>query len=141
MCGAFGRARSILETWLADHPRSFPPVVVNITDGESTDGDAASSAKSLQDLSRADGHLLLFNLHLSSDQSEPIIFPVEDARLPDDFARRLHAMSSVLPDQMRAAANRQGLMVDEGARGFAFNADISAIVQFLDVGTQVLELR
>lgn len=141
MCGAFGRARSILETWLADHPRSFPPVVVNITDGESTDGDAASSARALQDLSSADGHLLLFNLHLSSDQSEPIIFPVQGAYLPDDFARRLHAMSSVLPDQMRAAANRQGLMVDEGARGFAFNADISAIVQFLDVGTQVLELR
>jgi len=141
MCGAFGRARTILEAWLADHPRSFPPIVVNITDGESTDGDAAGSAQALQDLTSADGHLLLFNLHLSSDHSEPIIFPVQDRYLPDDYARRLHRMSSVLPDQMRAAANRQGLMLDEGARGFAFNADISAIVQFLDVGTQVLELR
>ncbi|MDP9402734.1 MAG: VWA domain-containing protein [Actinomycetota bacterium] len=141
MCGAFGRARSVLEAWLAEHPRSFPPIVVNITDGESTDGDAAPYALALQDLTTADGHLLLFNLHLSSDQSEPIIFPVQDRYLPDDFARKLHRMSSVLPDQMRAAANRQGLMLDEAARGFAFNADISAIVQFLDVGTQVLELR
>ena len=141
MCGAFARARSILETWLADHPRSFPPIVVNITDGESTDGDAAPAAQALQALTGADGPVLLFNLHLSADKSEPIIFPVNDSHLPDDFARKLHRMSSVLPAQMRDAANRQGLMLDEGARGFAFNADISAIVQFLDVGTQVLELR
>ncbi|MEO7836453.1 MAG: vWA domain-containing protein [Acidimicrobiales bacterium] len=141
MCGAFGRARAILGTWLADHPRSFPPIVVNITDGESTDGDAAPAAQALQDLTSADGHLLLFNLHLSSDQSDPVIFPAKDAHLPDDYARKLHGMSSVLPDQMATAANRQGLMLGEGARGFAFNADISAIVQFLDVGTQVFELR
>ncbi len=141
MCAAFGRARAVLEGWLAEHPRSFPPIVVNITDGESTDGDAAPHALALQALTSADGHLLLFNLHLSSDLNEPIIFPVQERYLPDDFARKLHRMSSVLPEQMREAANRQGLMLDEGARGFAFNADISAIVQFLDVGTQVLELR
>lgn len=141
MCGAFNRARSILEGWLADHPRSFPPIVVNITDGESTDGDAAPVAQALRSLTGADGPVLLFNLHLSADKSEPIIFPVNDRNLPDDFARKLHSMSSVLPEQMRGAANRQGLELGEGARGFAFNADISAIVQFLDVGTQVLELR
>ncbi|HUR24229.1 MAG TPA: vWA domain-containing protein [Acidimicrobiales bacterium] len=141
MFGAFTRARSILETWLADHPQSFPPIVVNITDGESTDGDATPVARSLQSLSNADGAVLLFNLHLSADQSEPIVFPAEETNLPDDFARKLHRMSSVLPDQMREAANRQGLVLEAEARGFAFNADISAIVQFLDVGTQVLELR
>lgn len=141
MRAAFSRARSILEGWLADHPRSFPPIVVNITDGESTDGDAAPVAQALQSLTGADGAVLLFNLHLSADKSDPIIFPVDDRNLPDDFARKLHSMSSVLPQQMRGAANRQGLELSEGARGFAFNADISAIVQFLDVGTQVLELR
>src|SRR5688572_25223851 len=55
MCGAFTRARSILEGWLSDHPRSFPPIVVNITDGESTDGDAAPVAQALQSLTGADG--------------------------------------------------------------------------------------
>ena len=141
MCAALDRARHIVASWLATHPRSFPPIVVNITDGESTDGDPSPAAQALQGLASADGHVLLFNLHLSSDQSEPIIFPRGDAFLPDDHARALHAMSSVLPDQMRAAAGRMGLTVEEGSRGFAFNADISAIVQFLDVGTQVLGLR
>jgi hypothetical protein len=42
---------------------------------------------------------------------------------------------------MRTAAMQQELALTEDARGFVFNADISAIVQFLDVGTQVLGLR
>lgn len=141
MCGALHRARSVLGAWLADHPGCFPPVVVNITDGASTDGDPLPVAQGLQALTSADGHVLLFNLHLSSGRADPVVFPASDAALPDDYARQLHRMSSPLPDQMRAAAARQDLLLDEGARGFAFNADISAIVQFLDVGTQVLELR
>ena len=141
MCAALSRARSVLGAWLADHPGCFPPVVVNITDGASTDGDPVPVAQALQALTSADGHVLLFNLHLSSGRSDPVVFPVSDSHLPDDYARQLHRMSSPLPDQMRIAAARQDLFLDDGARGFAFNADISAIVQFLDVGTQVLELR
>jgi hypothetical protein len=47
MCGALRRARSILEPWVLEHPDSFPPIVINITDGESTDGDPTSDAFSL----------------------------------------------------------------------------------------------
>lgn len=141
MCAALSRARVVLGNWLSDHPGCFPPVVVNITDGVSTDGDPLPVAQGLQALTSADGHVLLFNLHLSSGRAEPVVFPGPDTRLPDDYARHLHRMSSPLPDQMVAAAARQDLFLDDGARGFAFNADISAIVQFLDVGTQVLELR
>lgn len=141
MCAALARARTVLGTWLGTHPGCFPPVVVNITDGASTDGDPLPFAQALQALTSADGPVLLFNLHLSSGRSEPVVFPASDGALPDDYARQLHRMSSPLPDQMRSAAARQDLFLDDGARGFAFNADISAIVQFLDVGTQVLELR
>ena len=141
MCAALSRASAVLATWLGAHPGCFPPVVVNITDGVSTDGDPLAAAHVLQGLTSADGHVLLFNLHLSSDRSEPVVFPDTDRDLPDEHARQLHRMSSPLPDQMRAAAARQDLLLADGARGFAFNADISDIVQFLDVGTQVLELR
>ena len=141
MCAALSRAGSVLGTWLGAHPGCFPPVVVNITDGASTDGDPVAVAEALRGLTSADGHVLLFNLHLSSDHSDPVVFPDTDTNLPDEHARQLHRMSSPLPDQMRAAAARQDLVLPIGARGFAFNADISAIVQFLDVGTQVLELR
>ena len=35
---AFSKANQIINTWLTEHPDCFPPVVINITDGESTDG-------------------------------------------------------------------------------------------------------
>ena len=141
MCAALQRAGAVVGSWLTAHPGCFPPVIVNITDGASTDGDPVPLALALQGLTSADGHVLVFNLHLSSDRSEPVVFPAADDDLPDDHARQLHRMSSVLPEQMRLAAARQDLELADGARGFAFNADISAIVQFLDVGPQVLALR
>ena len=141
MCAALSRARDVMGGWLAQHPGSFPPIVVNITDGESTDGDPSAPAEALKGLMSTDGNVLLFNLHLSSDQSDPIVFPGNDAPLPDDYARLLFSMSSVLPVDMRTAAQRQDLALANGARGFAFNADISSVVQFLDVGTQVMDLR
>ena len=141
MCGALTLAYDVVGKWLAEHPGSFPPIVLNITDGESTDGDPSGPAEALRELMSADGNTLLFNLHVSSDQSDPIVFPNGDHGLPDDYAKLLFRMSSVLPPSMRTAAMHQDLALADSARGFVFNADISAIVQFLDVGTQVLGLR
>jgi hypothetical protein len=141
MCAALTEAHDVLGKWLAEHPGSFPPIVLNITDGESTDGDPSGPAEAVRELMSADGGALLFNLHVSSDLSDPIVFPNADRSLPDDYARMLFRMSSVLPGALREAANEQGLALAEDARGFVFNADISAIVQFLHVGTQVLGLR
>jgi hypothetical protein len=141
MSGALNRASAVLSSWLAEHPGSFPPIVLNITDGESTDGDPSVAAAKLRGLTSADGNVMLFNLHLSSDHSDPIVFPAVPDGLPDDYAHLLFEMSSPLPEDMRAAASRQSLTLEGSSRGFAFNADITSIVQFLDVGTQVMDLR
>jgi hypothetical protein len=45
-------------------------------------------------------------------------------------------MSSVLPDSMIAAARSLELPSMNGSRGFVFNADLPALVQFLDIGTR-----
>jgi hypothetical protein len=42
---------------------------------------------------------------------------------------------------MRAYAQQQGHAVSEGTRGFVFNADIAAVIQFLDIGTRATDLR
>src|SRR5438876_5714143 len=39
MCAALKEATKITETWCQEHPNGFPPIVINITDGEATDGD------------------------------------------------------------------------------------------------------
>ncbi|MBF0465253.1 MAG: VWA domain-containing protein, partial [Nitrospirae bacterium] len=37
MCKAIDFARRILEQWVKEHSNSYPPIVINITDGDSTD--------------------------------------------------------------------------------------------------------
>ncbi|MDQ1279149.1 MAG: hypothetical protein QG670_409 [Thermoproteota archaeon] len=141
MCQAITHAQSIIKTWLSQHPSCFPPVVINITDGEATDGDPSTPAQSLKDLMSSDGNVLLFNLHVSSSKAQPIEFPDSEEKLPDEFARMLFNMSSCLPEYMRQIARQEKRQVTDNARGFAFNADLEAVISFLDIGTRASNLR
>jgi hypothetical protein len=141
MSNALTRAQSVVSGWLNEHPACFPPVVLNLTDGESTDGDPTNPAEALRQLASADGATLLFNLHVSSDGSPSISFPDNDAGLPNQYARTLFNLSSTLPGHMRTYAQQQGFAVSDGTRGFVFNADMTSIVQFLDIGTRASDLR
>jgi hypothetical protein len=141
MVQALTQAQTILTDWLNQHPGSFPPIVIHFTDGESTDGDPTMTAESIKSLLTADGNVLLFNCHISSDTSPSILFPGSDLGLPDDYARMLFNMSSFLPAEMRNAAQQEGQQVSDGTRGFAFNADTVTIIQFLDIGTRTSQLR
>lgn len=141
MVQALGYATQVLQGWIANHPDSFPPVVINITDGESTDGDPETAASGLRDLSTSDGGVLLFNLHLSSREGQPIEFPSEVGTLPDAFATTLYQMSSPLPDYMVQMAQGEGYAVSDESRGFVFNADLVSVIRFLDIGTRPANLR
>lgn len=141
MVAALGRARDILSGWLADHAGAFPPIVINITDGESTDGDPAAAAEAVRTLSSDDGNVLLFNAHLSSQRAAPIEFPDRADGLPDKYAQLLFGMSSDLPAYMRSAASAEGYSISDGARGFVFNADLVSVIRFLDIGTRPSNLR
>jgi hypothetical protein len=88
-----------------------------------------------------DGGALLFNVHLSERRAPAVEFPSSDEGLPDSFARRLFSMSSPLPPHLQAAARQEGYAVDDGTRGFVFNADAAAVIQFLDIGTRPANLR
>ncbi|PRY42289.1 vWA domain-containing protein [Umezawaea tangerina] len=141
MCRALQYAESIVAKWLVDHPGCFPPIVLNLTDGESTDGDPDAPAAGIRAHASADGAALLFNLHVSAGGGEPVTFPDADGGLPDAYSRTLFNMSSVLPTDMRSYAATQGFSVSDATRGFVYNADIASIVQFLDIGTRATDLR
>jgi hypothetical protein len=49
----------------------------------------------------------------------------------------LFRMSSSLPPRMLEEARREGFPVGETAKGFVFNADLVAVIRFLDIGTRV----
>jgi hypothetical protein len=141
MCEALRRARSALGTWVSTHRRSYPPIVMHVTDGESTDGSPSALAAEIRSLATDDGPVTLFNLHLSSSPSRPVTFPSSDTELPDAFARGLFEMSSVLPARLRQEAASEGYAVGDNGRGFAFNADLIETIRFIDIGTRVSSLR
>lgn len=141
MVEALHQAAVLANTFLATNENCFPPVVLNLTDGQSTDGDPRPGAHALRELASTDGNVLLFNLHVSSEGGTPTIFPGESTALNDDYARTLFEMSSPLPTHMRSYAAQQGIAVDDTSRGFVYNADMITVVQFLDIGTRATDLR
>lgn len=141
MCNAITRAAEALVTWCDAHPASYPPTVLHVTDGESTDGDPEELAKQLQRISTNDGNVLLFNLHVSSSGGEPVKFPSSDAGLSNDYAKLLFRMSSPLPPHLQQVAQEKGSQATMESRGFVFNGEITEIVDFFDIGTRAAQLR
>jgi hypothetical protein len=140
MTAILNHACGLVDTWIRTHPNCFPPIVINLTDGESTDGDPSDAAIALTARKTVDGPVLLFNLGISSVDASPMLFPSDTSALDseDHYGRGLFAMSSPLPDVMLRACQRQGLPARAGARGFGYNADGRSIVTFLSIGTSVL---
>jgi len=141
MCAALNKAQSILGGWVAQYPTGFPPICINISDGESTDGDPTQAAEGVKALGTTDGNVLLFNIHLSSKTGTPVEFADSESGLPDQFAKLLFNMSSLMPAHMQAIARQEGMRVTEMSRGFAFNADLVSLIRFLDIGTRPSNLR
>lgn len=153
MCAALEKAREVAHNFVAGKYREssavtdgesadvnqmdcFPPVVLNITDGEATDGDPSYAARALTQIRSRDGNVLLFNLQCSSVRADPISFPDTDLVLPDFYARQLFYMSSIIPENMiRQAKGKRSISLKPGARGFVFNSNMSTVVSFLKIGT------
>ena len=141
MCQALMMAKQFLDVFIGKFPDCYPPLVINITDGMSTDGNPQSVAQTVREIKTTDGNVLLFNAHISNSQANPIEFPAKEDGLPDNFAKLLFRMSSKLPKRLLEAAAGDGFSGGDGSRGFVFNADLVSIIRFLDIGTRVQGVR
>ena len=135
MCQALRYAEVAISEWVDRHPCSFPPIVINISDGNATDGDPEPIAQRVMDLGTSDGGALVFNCHLSENTSIPTQFPYSENFLQDKFARQMFRMSSLMPPGVRDYAARLGISVNAESRCCVFNADMVSLVHFLDIGT------
>jgi len=137
MCAAAVEAKRILETWIADHPDAFPPTVIHITDGESTDGNPTDRLKDLTQLSTSDGNVMLFNIHLSAKQhAESVSFLDTSDSLPDTYSKMLFETASPLTPTMRGVAKEHSFVTSEDSRCFVMNGDLVLLVQAIDIGTR-----
>ena len=137
MCAALEAANLSVENWIADHSNSYPPMIINITDGAASDGDPEPIAEQIKGLGTTDGNVLLYNAHLSGIAATPVQFPSDESELPpDEYAKSMFRMSSVFPQPVWQLAANMGMSAQEGSRGYVFNADMVSLVQFLDIGTR-----
>lgn len=141
MCQAFTKAAEELVSWCDTHPDCYPPTVLHITDGASTDGDPEAITSQLKQIQTNDGNTLIINLHVSTSGENAIEFPAAESGLPDDYAKLLFRMSSPLPTHLIQFAQEKGFKVGMESRGFMFNADAVQIVDFFDIGTRASQLR
>lgn len=149
MARALQRAYRVIQDWLSADARrrqSFPPIVVNITDGEHNgEGDPMDAATRIRQLTTDDGQVLLFSCHLTSNSTNHLVFP-RDASIIQSritasneraWALNLFQMSSEIPASMAKRARESfhaGLA--DGARGFIYNANPSDLMDFLSWGTR-----
>lgn len=143
MCEAIAIAGLHVFEWAQAHPESFPPIIINITDGFVTDSPYEGAtldewAERLTGIGTQDGPALLFNIFLAPEPNL-VMLPATDAGLPSP-GPDLFRISSVLPPPMVLSAQNAGITPPSGARGFAFNADSTMLVKFLEIGTRV-EMR
>jgi hypothetical protein len=141
MCQAIAVAGSHIYDWAAAHHNSFPPIVINITDGMVTDSPYEGAqlgewASRLTGIQTSDGPALLLNIFLSPAGENGMLFPASDRGLPEP-GPDLFRISSPLPPPMAANAAKAGVYVEPGARALGFNADHPMLAKFLEIGTRV----
>lgn len=137
MCGAFTTVTQAVQGWLAQHPASFPPIVINLTDGAYTDSDPKGVAWQLMSLGTNDGNVLIFNCHISGQAGLSVQFPNDtQASELTGLSRELYDISSPMPEKMLRYAKEKGYQVGPGARGYVFNADLVTMIDFLEIGSR-----
>ena len=154
MALAVSKAHQVVQKWLKDDSRrraSFPPVVINITDGRHNGtGDPVQEARKLRQLSTDDGAVLLFNCHITRSNTQALSFPSDRTQIrslkflppeekqQEEGANQLFDMSSEIPATMANRAQQlSGTTLSPGARGFIYNASGEALIRFLSWGTLV----
>ena len=137
MCEAFAAAGLAITGFIQKYPNAYPPIVLNLTDGKPTDGNPQANARAIRNLKTTDGNALVFNLLLSTEPGLSVYFLASEAGLDDDYSKLLFRMSSELPPRMWEAAKAEGFAIVPHARGVVYNADPTAVVRFLDIGTRI----
>lgn len=147
MGDAFDRCKDLLAEWVGRHPDSFPPIVINITDGIQTDCDddtLLEKAHALKQIKTLYGNTLLFNAHISSQNDKAVLFPESADDLPgDERCRQLYEMSSMLPEifkkRIAGTIKKTDLSEDTEYIAMTYQGSVGDLTRFLDIGTKTLE--
>lgn len=144
MAKAFAEAKKGVEKFLSKNKDSFPPIIINITDGEPNEfyqkgnfDETTAEAKNLMNMQTNDGNVIIMNAHISDASVGKIELPNSTNGFSGNkFAEFLFSISSELPSPLASAAETGGFSVQAGARGFVFNADGATLIKLLNFGSE-----
>ena len=147
MGDAFDKCTELLNEWTQKHFNSFPPIVINITDGEQTDCDddvLLKKAYNLRQTHTRHGKSLLFNVHISTLEESAVTFPESLDELPENSqAKLLYEMSSVLPTvfkkRVATEVKKSDLLENTNYVAMSFQAAVNDFMKFLNIGTVTLQ--
>ena len=132
MYEAMSEACELLKRWCDEpcHAESFPPVVLNITDGEFSDcgeEELVDISRRIRALGTEYGNVLLLNIHIASGSDAPMIFPTE-AEIPSAGrnAEIMALCSSRMPESFEPViCQYRGRAVEPPFIGMSYNAPIT----------------
>lgn len=139
-----------LERWCkkTENYDSFPPSLIHITDGHSTDCDLDSIidiSNRVTHLATNDGEVLLYNIQLEdSAYSESIIFPTnrEIAQIYNPYTKTLALAASPLPKNFEDLANElRATRSIDGYRCMGCNVAMIDVLAMMSIGTLSTHVR
>ena len=142
---ALNKAYTLLRKWVIEHKgrNCFPPVLFNITDGESSDATSQEMiiiSNRIKRLGTDNGNVLFMNIHLNSHAVEkPVIFPSSEEGLPNiRNIKLMYEISSFMPAsfQNRIKSDPSHSEIDYGnAKLMCYNTPIDALARVIEIGS------
>lgn len=135
-------ARDMVREWCSaeSNRESFPPVIINITDGEFSDcnhDELRDITHQIMSIATNDGEVLLLNLHIATICDEPLIFPsVSEISTSPRLARTLAECSSTMPEAFNPMIReyRGGVNLPP-YKGMSYNAPITEVLNMMNIGS------
>ena len=144
MYEAFSRVLDMVSTWCRKpaNADSYPPTVINITDGEGSDADSDKIREitaRIKTVKTSDGGVLLFNMHLCGEHDTvcpSVLFPSDKSELPDKrYARLLYDISSQMPETYNSLIAEIRPGGKPPYKGMSYNCSLSNIADVLNIGS------
>ena len=132
---AFEHAAKILENWISDNPKSFPPMVINIAGSPASHPDlTADAAKKIMNFHTTDGDVLVFNCQIANSENTAFLPHNTTQFTGDSLAEFLFEISSALPQEFFKPAEGAGFSPEQGARCFGYNVGPDLVIRLLEFG-------
>ncbi len=144
MCGALRRGLSLVDGWCRrkGNGASYPPTVINITDGEASDGsddEVRAICEAIRATGTEDGNTIMMNINLARRDGEAVqaLFPASLDELPDHrYARLLWDASSEMPDSYRDMIRSfRTAGGGESFRAVGWGCHIGSVAAMMNIGS------